>query len=71
MIYETFSLNKFRNLSEIDWGGMNGLNLAQDRNQWWAVVNTVLNPLGFRKMLGNSGVAERLVASQEGLVSME
>jgi hypothetical protein len=30
-------------LREIGWGGMDGIDLAQDRYQWRAIVNTVLN----------------------------
>jgi hypothetical protein len=29
---------------EIEWGGMNWTDLAQDRDQWRALVNTVMNP---------------------------
>jgi hypothetical protein len=28
---------------EIDWDGMDGISLAQDRDQWWVLVNTVMN----------------------------
>jgi hypothetical protein len=28
---------------EIGWGGMGWIDLAQDRNQWRALVNTVMN----------------------------
>jgi hypothetical protein len=28
---------------EIGWGGMNWINLAQDRDQWKVLVNTVMN----------------------------
>jgi hypothetical protein len=28
---------------EIGWGGMGVINLAQDREQWQAVVNVVMN----------------------------
>jgi hypothetical protein len=31
------------NLREIVWEGVNWMHPAQDRNQWWAVVNTVMN----------------------------
>jgi hypothetical protein len=31
-------------LSEIGWGGMDWIHLAQDRDQWRALVNTVMNP---------------------------
>jgi hypothetical protein len=30
-------------LREIEWGGMDWIDLAQDRNKWRAVVNTVMN----------------------------
>jgi hypothetical protein len=30
-------------LREIGWGGMDWINLAQDRDRWWALVNAVMN----------------------------
>jgi hypothetical protein len=30
-------------LSEIGWGGMQWIQLAQQRDQWRALVNTVMN----------------------------
>jgi hypothetical protein len=30
-------------LREIRWGGMDWIDLAQDRDQWIALVNTVMN----------------------------
>jgi hypothetical protein len=30
-------------LGEIGWGGMDWTDLAQDRDQWRALVNTVMN----------------------------
>jgi hypothetical protein len=30
-------------LREIGWDGMDWIDLVQDRNQWSAVVNTVMN----------------------------
>jgi hypothetical protein len=30
-------------LREIEWDGMNWIDLAQDRDQWKALVNTVMN----------------------------
>jgi hypothetical protein len=32
-------------IREIGWGGMDWINLAQDRDQWRALVNTVMNLL--------------------------
>jgi hypothetical protein len=31
------------NLREIGWSGMDWIDLAQDRDQWKALVNTVMN----------------------------
>jgi hypothetical protein len=31
------------NLREMEWGGVDWIHLAQDRDQWRAVVNTVMN----------------------------
>jgi hypothetical protein len=30
-------------LVDIELGGMDWIYLAQDRDQWWALVNTVMN----------------------------
>jgi hypothetical protein len=32
-------------LREGGWEGMDWIHLAQDRDQWWAVVNTLMNLL--------------------------
>jgi hypothetical protein len=40
-------------LGEIEWSGMNLIDLAQDRDQWRALLNTVMN-FEFHKMLGSS-----------------
>jgi hypothetical protein len=40
-------------LREIGWDGMDWIDLAQNRDQWRALVNTVMN-LGFHKMRGSS-----------------
>jgi hypothetical protein len=34
------------NFREIEWGGMDWIDLAEDRDQWRALVNTVMNPRG-------------------------
>jgi hypothetical protein len=31
------------NLREIRWEGVEWMHLAQDREHWWAVMNTVMN----------------------------
>jgi hypothetical protein len=31
------------NLREVGWGGMDWIDLAQDRDKWRALVNTVMN----------------------------
>jgi hypothetical protein len=44
------------NLREIGWDGMDWIDLAQDRKQWRALVNTVINlrvPLNVRKFLSS------------------
>jgi hypothetical protein len=35
--------NSKMDLREIGWGGMDWIDLAQDRDQWRALVNTVMN----------------------------
>jgi hypothetical protein len=41
-------------LREIGWDGMDWIELAQDRDQWRALVNTVIEPSGSLKLLGVS-----------------
>jgi hypothetical protein len=40
-----FILNKFIHITDIKvgWDGMDWIDLAQDRDQWRALVNTVMN----------------------------
>jgi hypothetical protein len=41
---------------ETGWGGMDWIHLAQDRDQWQALVNTVMNlqvPKNVGKFLGS------------------
>jgi hypothetical protein len=40
-------------LREIGWDGMDWIDLAQDRDQWRALVNTVIT-FGFLKIMGSS-----------------
>jgi hypothetical protein len=49
---------------------MSWIYLAQDKEQWSVLVNKVMT-CEFHKILENSRVAERLVASQEELSSVE
>jgi hypothetical protein len=37
------TLYVFCNLRKIGWGGMDWIDLAQDGDQWRALVNTVMN----------------------------
>jgi hypothetical protein len=30
-------------LKELEWDGMDWIDLAQDRDQWWVLVSTVMN----------------------------
>jgi hypothetical protein len=55
---------------EIGWGGMDWFDLAQDRDHWTALVNTIIT-FWIHKMLGNSCVAAQRAASQEGLISLQ
>jgi hypothetical protein len=40
-------------LREIGWGGVDWIDVAQDRDKWKALVNMV-GTFGFTKMLGSS-----------------
>jgi hypothetical protein len=44
-------------LKEYGWGGMDWIDLAQSRNRWRALVNTLIN-LGFHRKRGISWLAE-------------
>jgi hypothetical protein len=48
--------NIIMDLREVGWEGMNWIDLAQDRDQWRALVNTVMNlqvQLNARKFLSS------------------
>jgi hypothetical protein len=42
-----------KDLTETEWGVMDWINLAQDKDHWIALLNTVRN-VRFRKVLGSS-----------------
>jgi len=50
---------------ELVWEDMDWIHLSQDRDQWLALVNTVINHW-VHKRGGISRVTESLLASQEG-----
>ena len=56
-------------LRDVGCGNMDWIGLAQDRSRWWTLVHAVT--FEFYKMLGMFSLAENLLASQEGLCSME
>jgi hypothetical protein len=56
-------------LGEVGWGGVDWIGLAQDRNKWRALVNSVLT-FGFHEMLGNYRVASRVVLRSIELISL-
>jgi hypothetical protein len=57
-------------LTEIGFGSTDWINLVQDRYLWRVLANTEMN-LWVPKMLENSLVSEKLMASKEGFSSME
>jgi hypothetical protein len=57
-------------LRGVGWDGMDWIHLAEDRDQWRALVNTVMNirvPWNIRKFLCSCTIA----APQKGLSSMK
>jgi hypothetical protein len=30
-------------LKELGWGGMDWIDMAEDRDRWWALVNAMMN----------------------------
>jgi hypothetical protein len=58
------------NLREMGWGGMDSIDLDQDRDPWRTLVDTVIN-LRVPQNVGNLRIADQLAVSQEGLSSMQ
>jgi hypothetical protein len=57
-------------LTEIWWGSVDWIHLAQGRGQWRDLVNKLMN-LRVPQKVENSSLVERLLASQVELCSME
>jgi hypothetical protein len=57
-------------LQEVGWGGMEWFALTQHRDRWRVLVTTVMN-LQVPQNAGNFLTAKDLLASQEGLCSLE
>jgi hypothetical protein len=58
-------------LQEVDWWGMDWIGLVQDRDGWREVVNVIMNSLVPKNVGDFFFLAEILLASQEGLCSLE
>jgi hypothetical protein len=57
-------------LVEIVLGGVDGIGLDQDRNNWRALMNVVIK-FQFHVVLGNPRVAAHLLGSRVGLSPIE
>jgi hypothetical protein len=56
-------------LREVEWDGVNWIDIVQDRDRWRAIMKMILN-IRVHKKLESSSVAEQLSAPQEGLSSL-
>jgi hypothetical protein len=56
-------------LGEIEWDFVDWIDVAQNTDQWRALVSTVMN-LGFHRILGSSRVAAQWAATQDRLSSL-
>jgi hypothetical protein len=66
----TWQKNIKLDLKDIGWEGVDLINLAQEGNKAWAVMNTVMN-IRFPYNWGISWLTEELLACQEGLWSVQ
>jgi hypothetical protein len=57
-------------LVEVGWDDVGWIGLAQDRDRWRALVNSILNFV-FHKMVGNYRVSKQVEISREVFSSME
>jgi hypothetical protein len=57
-------------LQEVGWEGMEWIDLAQHRDRWRVPVTTVMNH-GVPQNAGNFMTAKDLLASYEGICSLE
>jgi hypothetical protein len=57
-------------LLEIEWGDVDWIGLAQDRDRWRLLVNSVMN-FGFYKMLGKYQAVTQVGACRVGLSCLQ
>jgi len=58
------------NLQEMEWGDIDCIKLARDRDTWRTLVNAVIN-YGFHKLRGIPWLDEYLLGFQEELCCIE
>jgi hypothetical protein len=62
--------NNKMHFREIGWGGMDFIDLAEDRSQWKASANAVMNVRKFVKSCTTGGFSRRAQLHEVSLVSM-